>query len=278
LADLTKIPAITTQATRPEAVITFDDGLKNNLSEALPLLEKHGVPATIYVSTGAVETGMHFWWDQLILSIQVSGICRLDLRPHGLSDFDLSPDSKGSRLGHWEKIQKLLEALKRISPLERERTVAHILSTINSVYTQAVSPFQPLSAGDIAELSKHPLIRIGSHTHCHSILSQIPTSQAELSIERSLHLLRDWTNQPIRHFSFPNGVHVSEVEPILREKGLATAVTCNPGRFRRGNSLFKIPRIPVGGYDTLIFFIANLIGGSELLNLKAKFDGNYIPF
>ncbi len=46
-------------------VVTFDDGYADNLTNALPLLEKHEIPATVFVTTGIVRERKHFWWDDL---------------------------------------------------------------------------------------------------------------------------------------------------------------------------------------------------------------------
>ena len=45
--------------------VTFDDGYADNALEALPVLEEVGVPATFFVSTGALGTREEFWWDEL---------------------------------------------------------------------------------------------------------------------------------------------------------------------------------------------------------------------
>jgi peptidoglycan/xylan/chitin deacetylase (PgdA/CDA1 family) len=50
----------------PEAgvVVTFDDGYVDNLRNALPILERLRVPATLFVATGPVESQRPFWWDE----------------------------------------------------------------------------------------------------------------------------------------------------------------------------------------------------------------------
>ncbi len=50
---------------RRSVVITFDDGYADNLYTAMPILEKHGVPATVFVSTSPVRTQTEFFWDTL---------------------------------------------------------------------------------------------------------------------------------------------------------------------------------------------------------------------
>ena len=46
-------------------VITFDDGYRDNLLVAKPILEEHGLPATVFVTTGYVGSNRDFWWDEL---------------------------------------------------------------------------------------------------------------------------------------------------------------------------------------------------------------------
>ena len=47
------------------SVVTFDDGYYNNLQHAKPILEKHSVPGTVFVSTGYTGSRREFWWDEL---------------------------------------------------------------------------------------------------------------------------------------------------------------------------------------------------------------------
>ena len=45
--------------------ITFDDGYKDNLTNAVPILEKFNVPATIYVTTRFLENKWDMWWYEI---------------------------------------------------------------------------------------------------------------------------------------------------------------------------------------------------------------------
>lgn len=46
--------------------ITFDDGYADNLHNALPILEEHNVPATIFITAGYVGQNKSFYWDNNI--------------------------------------------------------------------------------------------------------------------------------------------------------------------------------------------------------------------
>jgi peptidoglycan/xylan/chitin deacetylase (PgdA/CDA1 family) len=46
---------------RGEIALTFDDGHATNLTAAKPLLERAGIPATVFVTTGFVGADAFFW-------------------------------------------------------------------------------------------------------------------------------------------------------------------------------------------------------------------------
>lgn len=47
------------------AVVTFNNGYKSNYEYAFPILKKYGIPATIFLATGHIDTGVLFWWDKI---------------------------------------------------------------------------------------------------------------------------------------------------------------------------------------------------------------------
>ena len=50
---------------RPRVVVTFDDGYRDNLTNALPIAESKGVPITVFVTSGILGNHHGLWWDRL---------------------------------------------------------------------------------------------------------------------------------------------------------------------------------------------------------------------
>jgi peptidoglycan/xylan/chitin deacetylase (PgdA/CDA1 family) len=56
---------------RPNCIaVTFDDGYRNNLTEALPLLARYAAPATVFLPVGNIEARQPLWFDRLDFALQ----------------------------------------------------------------------------------------------------------------------------------------------------------------------------------------------------------------
>ncbi|TXK76937.1 polysaccharide deacetylase family protein [Paenibacillus sp. N3.4] len=62
-------------------LLTFDDGYANNAEVALPILKRHGFPATLFLSTGAVGQPGYVSWKQ----VQELAAAGWDIMPHGMT-------------------------------------------------------------------------------------------------------------------------------------------------------------------------------------------------
>jgi peptidoglycan/xylan/chitin deacetylase (PgdA/CDA1 family) len=65
IATVVPLDALLEPASEPRVAITLDDGYADVLTDALPVLEETGTPATVFVCTDALETPCVFWWDRL---------------------------------------------------------------------------------------------------------------------------------------------------------------------------------------------------------------------
>ncbi|MNI09083.1 Poly-beta-1,6-N-acetyl-D-glucosamine N-deacetylase precursor [compost metagenome] len=62
-------------------LLTFDDGYKDNYTEAMPILAKHDFRATLFMSPGMVEDGYFLNWEE-VKEMQKGG---WDIQPHGMT-------------------------------------------------------------------------------------------------------------------------------------------------------------------------------------------------
>jgi len=117
-----------------------------------------------------------------------------------------------------------------------------------------------LSMSQLIELSQCPFISLQSHTHCHSLLDQIPLTQAIDSIAQSKHLIEKWTRQPVIHFAYPNGNYNRELENTVQELGFLSATVLGMKLWHKTENLFALPRVAIGRYDDIHRFKLRLLG------------------
>ncbi|MBW2716523.1 MAG: polysaccharide deacetylase family protein [Deltaproteobacteria bacterium] len=256
-----------TDLRKPALAVTFDDGLRNNLATALPLLESYEIPATVYVSTRAIEAQELFWWDRITLALQHSRATELDLSASGLGiqHFANAPARK-----RWEDIERLLSVIKQDGYAERESVATQIAEMFLSPAEMQVDEFSILTVDELRELAASELITIGSHTHSHELLPRLSLEEARQDIEQAIEKLENWLGIEILHFAYPGGDHTTELVELVRAMRVDTAVTIVERRVDRGADPLAIPRFGMGGYDATLEWQANLIGLTEL---KARFSG-----
>lgn len=243
---------------QPLAVITFDDGYSGNKQVLLPILESLKIPTTIFVSTQAVRDQELYWYDRIISALQ--GDRQIDLKHPWLGEYQFN-GRKGAV--NWSEIERLLTALKNLKPNTRKAVVDDILKEIKPSDKKGVYSLKPMSIDDLGEMAKSPLITIGAHSHCHSILTQLSEDELRKTIKESKRLLESWTGYPVTCFAYPNGNYNDQVIRTIKEEGFECGLTTVAQPWRRRGSLYTIPRIGVGRYDSLDFFKISVSGGLD---------------
>jgi len=224
---------------KPRAVITFDDG-DRGLAEHLPaILDESGLPVTVYVATGQIETGRPFWFDRVVNALQGAG-------PVAVPELGAWRLPGGGGAAHWAVLRQVLAALKAAPPEDRER----LAEAAAQCGVPAGPGLGPMSVAALKGLAARPGVTIAAHSHGHELMDQIPPGAARASALRSRALLRDWTGQEVRHFAFPNGNHNPALRAMLREAGFASAAVLEDRLAPSGCDPFALPRVSVGRYDS----------------------------
>lgn len=247
---------------RPCAVLTFDDGHKGNLEVLLPLIESLGLPVTIYIASGHIESQRLYWFDRIVNALQTRAPIDLDLtRFRGLRRYHLN-NARGAR--NWVHYQQLLQDVKSLDPTACETVADEIAVELSGVGRDG-GRLRPLAAADVTELARSRLVEIGGHTHCHTLQPLLSRTDRLASLERNRTLLERWTGRAVNHFAYPSGAHDEQVTRDVRDSGYRTAVTTAEGIWSAAADPFLIPRFGVGRYDGAAEFKMGLLGGRHSL-------------
>lgn len=205
------------------AAITFDDGYADNLTLALPILQRHGLHATFFIATSYLNGGRMFN-DTVIESIRRSPCTQLDLSDLGLGTHDL-----GSNTARTEAIGKILPQVKYFPHDKRETTVAEIavragVDRLPNDLMMTTAQLKQLHAAGM---------EIGGHTHRHPILAKLDGAEAQAEIAAGKAWLEETLGDRVRLFAYPNGKpgadYLPEQAGIVRELGFDAAVSTQRG-------------------------------------------------
>jgi peptidoglycan/xylan/chitin deacetylase (PgdA/CDA1 family) len=250
--------------------VTFDDGYADNLLEARPLLERHDVPATIFIAAGCIGRPEGFWWDaleRLVLgSTDLPSRLQLDIRGRSHHydlgagrgyPIEIQEEHVGWRAGSeppTERHRLFLALYKLLRPLpdsERGRALNH-LSEWAGVASTAPSPSRPLTAPELGALAGGGLVEIGAHTLTHPQLSALDRESQREEIRGSRLALHEAVGEEIASFAYPYGSrsdYTSETVALVKDAGFSSACATTQGVVRRGTGRFELPRFHVENCD-----------------------------
>ncbi|WP_206610348.1 polysaccharide deacetylase family protein [Croceibacterium ferulae] len=248
--------------------VTFDDAYRDNLEVALPILERHGVPATIFVISDALGRTREFWWDALCRAVLESGdlptTLEITLGGHERSfviDDDsaavMAPgrwnaDREEPRTGRERLYMDLWNAIVVLPPADQDAAVATILLWAGMPVAGPESR-RPATREQIAALADHPLVRIGNHTRHHPSLPDHDAARQRDEIAGCQRALEDLAGGPIDRMSYPFGRNDAASRRIIAELGIPVACTSYPAAITRTTPRDQLTRLQVLDQDSESF-------------------------
>ena len=236
---------------RPQVALTFDDGYADNLEHALPALEAHDAPATLFVATGALGRPTGFWWDRLALLLGGRAEVELDLVLGGSL---LRVSLHGARAA----TDALVALHSRLRLLDAEAVDAALATIASQLGTDVPEPrsSRALRHEELEKLASSPLVTVGAHTVDHRLLAGLPPRAQEAQMRRSALELEELLGRPVRDFAYPYGDPASfdrDSIAAARRCGFTTACTTLGGRVTRLNDRLQLPRWMVRDWDADTF-------------------------
>jgi peptidoglycan/xylan/chitin deacetylase (PgdA/CDA1 family) len=215
--------------------ITFDDGYADNADVALPVLLRHGVPATFFVATGFLNGG-RMWNDSIVEAIRRARGAQVDLRAIGLGVMPLGPVQARGPLA-----QRVIRQVKHLPPKERERKVAEICGAIGAELPDDLM----MTSAQVRSLARAGM-EVGAHTVHHPILRSLDEAEAKCEITDSRAELESIVGTAVRSFAYPNGRPGDDYS--VRDRNIVAsldfeyAVSTTQGAAGAGSDIFQLPR------------------------------------
>lgn len=254
---------------RAAVAVTFDDGYAGTLHGALPVLERSGIPATVFVTTGAVGSGEEFWSDELehlllhpgrLLRTPVLGDAGVEERLAASAGFSAAEFERGAGwralldpppTPRHEAYLALWERMRSLPGGERAALLAEIRGCLAD--RRAARPtHRAVTLGELRELAASPVVRVGAHTATHPVLAALSPAEQRREVEGSRRALEGWLGRPVDSFAYPYG-RPGDLDghsvAAVREAGFSVACVNQPGIVDGGSDPLRVPRFHVGDWD-----------------------------
>jgi peptidoglycan/xylan/chitin deacetylase (PgdA/CDA1 family) len=249
---------------RCRVLLTFDDGYLDNYEAAFPILRSQGVQGVFFLATEIVGSSSVPWWDHVAYLMKTARQRRFRLAypVSWLVDIDQS--------GLRASLREVLKLYKNPANTDPGRFISELGDqTRGASLPQTRRRFlnweeaREMIAGGMA---------IGSHTHSHSVLSQLDLERQRQELAGSRALLRKHLGIEADALAYPVGSPVSfsdETRQLAQEVGYRAAFsfyggTNLPGETRRHD----VKRVGVGGQSGLRFRVQTAVCG---------FNGRFWP-
>ena len=230
---------------RPAVALTFDDGYADNLYEALPLLDKYGAPATVFISTAWIGRAEPFWWDRFSTILEAIDRLPREIRLQiGDDEFiwQRQADDNDDRRLKKQLLSVLRTSLMKATEHDR-RAALDQLERLANPANMSDSAGRPMTQDELRRLASSPLIEIGAHTmtHCH-LPDLLPDAQFE-EILGSRRQCQELVGELPSSFAYPFGAFNAATPELVRSAGFERACSTENELFWAGSDLMLVPRV-----------------------------------
>lgn len=259
IVPLDEVPARLARGDGRFVALTFDDGYRDNVEHALPVLRRHGAPWTLFVTTDYADGEGRLWW--LELEEAVRALSEIPLGGRTLPSRTL-PEKESAFATAYPEL--------RAGPEARLRDTVARWCDLARLDRQALVRGLCLGWDELRALSAEKGLALGAHTLSHPMLAKHEEASARREIAESGRVIAARLGRPVRHFAYPVGDPSSAGAREFRlaqEAGYATAVTTRPGHVfpAHAGHLLALPRVSVNGLHQTEAALRALLSGVPFL-------------
>ncbi len=249
------------KALPPRALlVTFDDAYRSFSDCAWPIMQRNGLPATLFVATAFPDAPDNvFWWDRLEDALMRTQ--RRDVLASPAGVFPLATDAQRRAA-----LRQLKQYLWRLPPTELLGWVYELCARLGVTATRS----RVLSWSELRRL-KQEGVTLAPHSQTHPNMSRLSRQEAQCEIAGSLADLERETGPAPPVFAYPGGHYNREtVAALAQEKFLMAFATLRGAndlmKAREGTNRFELRRNHIGETATLATLQTRLVYASRFLN------------
>ncbi|MGJ8528823.1 polysaccharide deacetylase family protein [Maritalea sp.] len=227
------------------AVFTFDDGYRDNLRHALPVLRKHNCPFALFIAPNLTSATAEIWWQALEDIIGENDEIKFDLGEGEQTLESVTIPQKNAAFDHLYWYMRNQPEEKRLALLHQ---LAHRYGLDLTQHCRALI----MDWEELQIFVDEPLCTIGAHTMNHPELAKLPEHQMRGEILQSVEVLGEKLGKKPSHFSYPLGGPASAAKrefDAVKSMDITSGVTTRPGGLYAENAQFPnaLPRVSLNG-------------------------------
>jgi len=193
-------------------LVTFDDGYRDNFDTALPILLRHGIPATFFVATDYVDRRVPFWWDVVTRVLKMTTRERVVLEYPEHAEWPMRGQPARAAA-----IRRALRIVKDVPRLDLDR----FLGELQRAAGVGIDPGEARWLADATVMTWDHVralraagMDVQSHTRTHRVLQTLDPATLADELYGSRRTLEDVLGEPVRAISYPVGKSLREAHDV----------------------------------------------------------------
>lgn len=250
---------------RDAVIITFDDGYYDFLYNAIPVLERYHMPATIFVATGNIDSACENWTDNILRIIFSNS------RQKDFFTFDNQFYQGRYPTRNYKEKYDFYQMIRRIfltSNADEKKRYEKELLDWAGLEREGRKDRRIMTSEEIRKASETEGISIGAHTVTHAALKALNAWEQREEIFESKKFLEEIIGKKVTLFSYPFGTRDEYSEVTIqqvKELGFEKAVVAYSADMNEETNIYELNRYVVKNYDEKDFadYIENVVFGSD---------------